>query len=282
MVEKYKDYISGDEWLDRSRKYLLNHSICEICHKHTATQAHHNSYARSGEELDEDITALCDRCHLHLHIMPPMINDPEQLRKAMQLIDDFRNYPKLKTLILNDISEKFFNGRFMMDVAKEYCSETAFFSQNILEIFYQVGLERNVDIIEEATKVSFKLKVEAGKNAFSSKKDSIARKEKYENGELKYVDLNLTTTKKPELTIEELIKERKKSWMLHFLRDKETLARAKSFANINYYNGKIFFNREGIYTAEQFFLKLRSDNLIDRLFVDMGGVESTLLEEIDK
>lgn len=282
MVEKYKNYIEGKDWLQKSTKYLNKNPICEICHKWPSKQVHHNSYENIGEELEEDLTAMCDRCHFHIHLMPPMIEDPSSLKKAMKLLEDFRNYPKLKTLVLNEISDLYFDGRFMIDVAKEIVPNTAFLPQNLMEIFYSHGLSIGEDIIEKATQISFSLKMKAGKNAFLMKKDSDERKERFKNGELKYINLNLTTTKRPELSKEEIIKERKKRWILHLLRDKETLARAKSFANINYYGGGIFFNREGIYTPEQFFLKLRSDNLIDRLFEDMGGTLEDISKGVDK
>lgn len=282
MVEKYKDYIKDEDWLEKSNRYLRFNPICEICHKWQSKQVHHNSYENMGNELEEDLTALCDRCHFHIHLLPPMIEDPDSLKKAMKLLEDFRNYPRLKTLVLNEISDLYFDGKFMMDVAKEVIPNTAFLSQNLMEIFYSKSLETGEDIIEKATQISFSLKMKAGKNSFLAKKDSIKRKERFESGDLKYIDSSLTTTKKPELTREQIIEERKKQWILHHLRNKETLARAKSFTNINYYGGSIFFNREGIYTPEQFFLKLRSDKLIDRLFVDMGGTIELISEGIDK
>ena len=281
MVEKYKNYIESNNWLERSKKYLIFNPVCEICHKWPSTQAHHNSYENIGNELDSDLTAMCDRCHFHIHLMPPMIEDPESLKKANKLLEDFRNYPRLKTLVLNEISELFFDDKFMMDVAKEVVPNTAFLTQNLMEIFYEEGLKTGVDIIEKATQVSFSLKMKAGKNSFASKRNAIKRKERFEKGDLLYIDSNLTTTKKPEMNRNEIIEVRKKQWLLHHLRNKETLARAKSFANINYYSGNIFFNREGIYTAEQFFLKLRSDNLIDRLFEDMGGTIEVISEGVD-
>ena len=146
--EKYKDYIEGDMWLLRAKEYLKDHVICEICHKHKATQVHHNNYSNTGNEPDEDLTAICERCHYHLHSMPPMIEDPEQLKKAMKLLEDFRNYPRLKTLVMNEVSDKFFNGKFMIVVANEVAPKTAFFLQNVLEIWYNYGLTINEDIIE--------------------------------------------------------------------------------------------------------------------------------------
>lgn len=270
--EKYKDYIEGDTWLLRSKEYLKEHNICEICHKHKATQVHHNNYANTGNEPDEDLTAICERCHYHLHSMPPTIENPEQLKKAIKLLEDFRNYPRLKTLVMNEVSDKFFNGKFMIVVANEVAPKTAFFLQNVLEIWYNYGLTINEDIIEFATKTSYGLKMKAGKNKWLKELNAKRRKNAYERGELEIINIRATTTIKREMTQEIKEFEFKKNFILHLLRDnRETLARAKSHANVNYYNSLMYFNREGYYTPEQFFLKLKKDGFIDQLFVDMGG-----------
>lgn len=270
--EKYKDYIEGDMWLLRSKEYLKDHKTCEICHKHQSTQVHHNNYVNKGNEPDEDLTAMCDRCHYHLHSMPPMIEDPEQLKKAMKLLEDFRNYPRLKTLVMNEVSDEFFDGRFMMDISNEVAPETAFFPQNIMEIWYNYGLTIEKDIIEFAAKTSYNLKMTAGKTKLLNELDARRRKDAYERGELEIINIQATTTIKFEMTREMKEFEFKKNFILRLLRDnKETLARAKSHANVSYYNSSIYFNREGYYTPEQFFLKLKKDGFIDQLFIDMGG-----------
>lgn len=282
MVGKYKDYIKDEQWLEKSAKYLEENPMCEICHKHKANQAHHNSYENFGEETDDDLTAICDRCHFHLHTMPPMIEDPIQLKKAINLMADFRNYPRLKTLILNEISSKYFDGKYMIDVASEVCSNTAFMPQNLMEIFYEKGLEIGKDIIEDAVKIGYVLKMQAGKNYYLSTKDELQRKKAFENGETEIVNTYLTTTKKPERTKEEILAIVKKQWIFTQIKDKTILARAKSFANINYYKGAVYFNQIGIFTPEQFYLKLRNDGFIDKFFEDMGGTVEMLEKEAEK
>ena len=89
---------------------------------------------------------------------------------------------------------------------------------------------------------------------------------------MEIINVQATTTIKFEMTQEMKEFEFKKNFILRLLRDnKETLARAKSHANVSYYNSSIYFNREGYYTPEQFFLKLKKDGFIDQLFIDMGG-----------
>ena len=42
--------------------------ICEICREKKATQVHHLTYERWGNELDEDIIAVCVDCHTGEHV----------------------------------------------------------------------------------------------------------------------------------------------------------------------------------------------------------------------
>jgi hypothetical protein len=68
----YYEYINAQEWRRRRRAYLRKYALCNRCsmdndeHKAvygTALHVHHASYARLGAELDEDLEALCKRCH---------------------------------------------------------------------------------------------------------------------------------------------------------------------------------------------------------------------------
>ena len=69
---RYQEYLDSDEWKARSERILVSSNWeCQQCHKYEATQVHHLTYARVGNELDEDLIALCSRCHRHQHIIYP-------------------------------------------------------------------------------------------------------------------------------------------------------------------------------------------------------------------
>lgn len=68
----YPEYINSQEWRRRRRAYLKKYALCNRCgmdndeHKRlygTALHVHHVSYARLGAEIDEDLEALCKKCH---------------------------------------------------------------------------------------------------------------------------------------------------------------------------------------------------------------------------
>ena len=50
-------------WKERRDAYVAAHPVCEGCRQRPARQVHHINY-RWFEESDEDIQALCGRCHL--------------------------------------------------------------------------------------------------------------------------------------------------------------------------------------------------------------------------
>src|SRR6185437_3906720 len=69
---EYREYIASEYWQHRRKEYLRSHNECENCHMCRRTSlrhydqdlhVHHVSYARVGSELDQDLKALCKRCH---------------------------------------------------------------------------------------------------------------------------------------------------------------------------------------------------------------------------
>lgn len=269
---KYSDYINGDSWKQRSQDFLNKKVICEICRKWPSTHAHHVSYKNIGNENDEDLQALCERCHSHLHLMPPNIQNKEQLKKSIKIMNYFTKQPRIKTLVLNNISEKYYNGRFMIDISEErFGGNTAFLNQCLIEMFYEDGNSLGIDIIEEAYALCIRYKINAAKNANKNKKDLEDRTKKYESGELKYIDIRYTTTVKIKQTPQELDEEKMKSYCLSRISDRVNLKNAKSFANKEYYQGKVYFNKEGIVTAAQLYLKLRNDGFHIDFYKALGG-----------
>lgn len=65
---KYQDYIKSPEW-ERVRKRILKRARgkCEKCRKRPPIQVHHLTYARLGNERDEDLLAVCGPCHQAFH-----------------------------------------------------------------------------------------------------------------------------------------------------------------------------------------------------------------------
>ena len=65
---KYIEYIHSPEWQNRRNLFLQQHGkICNMCPRTDEIEVHHVSYDRLGHERDEDLKALCVRCHNDLH-----------------------------------------------------------------------------------------------------------------------------------------------------------------------------------------------------------------------
>lgn len=69
---EYREYIASEKWQKRRRLFLQTRDECERCGLPHATatiqydqglHVHHRNYLRVGAELDEDLEALCRRCH---------------------------------------------------------------------------------------------------------------------------------------------------------------------------------------------------------------------------
>jgi len=69
---EYRLYTSSEAWLERRKLFLSTHGICNRCQidRDLAVAAydqdlnvHHRNYQHIGCELDEDLEALCRRCH---------------------------------------------------------------------------------------------------------------------------------------------------------------------------------------------------------------------------
>jgi hypothetical protein len=69
---EYREYISSDHWKRRRKDFLTHFPSCNRCRLNRTLaliaydqdlHVHHRSYARVGAELDDDLEALCKRCH---------------------------------------------------------------------------------------------------------------------------------------------------------------------------------------------------------------------------
>lgn len=65
---KYLLHLQSDYWKNIRLKVLERDSrICQKCKEKTATEVHHLTYERLGNELLEDLLAVCKSCHLKIH-----------------------------------------------------------------------------------------------------------------------------------------------------------------------------------------------------------------------
>lgn len=65
--EEREAYYQSDEWKARRDECLdLAFHVCYLC-RGLAEQAHHLTYERLGNERQEDLMALCRRCHEAVH-----------------------------------------------------------------------------------------------------------------------------------------------------------------------------------------------------------------------
>ena len=66
----YQQYTKGDYFREVSRRVKARDGHkCVACGETRGLQAHHNTYAHRGRELDHlgDLTTLCQRCHCAFH-----------------------------------------------------------------------------------------------------------------------------------------------------------------------------------------------------------------------
>lgn len=258
---KYQQFIASDDWLETSNRFLINHTICQLCRKHKATQAHHTSYENIGNETEDDIMALCERCHYHIHLAPPIIDDEQQLKKAINLMNRLNSQPVVKTIVLNKVADEFYDGAYMLELAASRTPGTPFFMQNLLEIFYEDGKDRGVDIIEFALATAIKAKIDARSTSMKKERAKELLKKRNNSGEFEK-----TEYKKPVVlnNLDEKLQLRREITQA-LLKDKILLKKAKSYMNVEFYHGEVFFNQIGCSDAVSFVLKIDNDKLLDEL-----------------
>lgn len=66
--ESYDDYLQSSAWREiRTRVLRRAQGTCEGCLHRPATQVHHLTYERAGNEMCFDLVAICVNCHSRLH-----------------------------------------------------------------------------------------------------------------------------------------------------------------------------------------------------------------------
>lgn len=91
-AEKYHNYMASEAW-ERKRQevFSLCRGICQRCKCLPATQVHHKTYARVGDEKLTDLKAVCNRCHEWIHgkqrewDADPALHDPKTTSRILDL-----------------------------------------------------------------------------------------------------------------------------------------------------------------------------------------------------
>lgn len=66
--DRYNRYLRSPKWRKLRRRVLERcHYRCERCRKAKATEVHHKTYARMGDELLSDLMGVCRKCHRAIH-----------------------------------------------------------------------------------------------------------------------------------------------------------------------------------------------------------------------
>jgi len=64
----YDEYLQTEHWQNvRERALIRANHKCQICSSKDKLRVHHNTYNSRGNERDEDLIAVCDRCHRKIH-----------------------------------------------------------------------------------------------------------------------------------------------------------------------------------------------------------------------
>lgn len=64
----YRQYLQTEHWQNvRSSALKRARFRCQVCCSGQRLQVHHRTYVRRGEELPEDLTVLCSKCHGVFH-----------------------------------------------------------------------------------------------------------------------------------------------------------------------------------------------------------------------
>lgn len=250
---KYKDYINSDKWREKSKLFLRKNPTCQICLKYRSEDVHHLTYKNLGNEQECELMVLCTRCHHNIHNSLPYIDDEEILDMSAVIIHNFRKYPEIRTPVLNDVSYTYFNGKSILNVVNETSSDTALFTQNILEVLYDISLKIDDNIIKYLY------------NSMIGIMKTNNLREDNENIEHK---VNQNETDKDFID----------RYCIELLSNRDYLKNAMSHMNKEFYNGKMYFVRQGYKSAAQFYKKIKDDQFHIHLFDVLRGNKS--IEEL--
>ena len=64
----YNEYLKSDKWQRKRRRVLLrDNEKCQACQDRKATEVHHLTYDRVGDEPLFDLVSICKTCHDFIH-----------------------------------------------------------------------------------------------------------------------------------------------------------------------------------------------------------------------
>lgn len=64
----YHEYLQTPEWEEKRQQTLVRDSFtCRVCNSPDSLEVHHRTYRRRGNEKIDDLTTLCETCHIHVH-----------------------------------------------------------------------------------------------------------------------------------------------------------------------------------------------------------------------
>jgi ATP-dependent DNA helicase RecQ len=69
--DEYDHYLESEHWKSFTSKMFDEYEQCQVCES-KAEHVHHLSYRNLGKEGDEDVVALCSKCHCYIHPDNPM------------------------------------------------------------------------------------------------------------------------------------------------------------------------------------------------------------------
>lgn len=68
LRDEYEAYLRSSAWATKRRTILARAAgLCELCEYFEPTEVHHITYARIGNEQEDDLLAVCHFCHGLLH-----------------------------------------------------------------------------------------------------------------------------------------------------------------------------------------------------------------------
>ncbi len=63
----YRSYLASPEWqVKRLAAITRDGGECRICAERFDLEVHHKTYDRVGDEAENDLTTLCDKCHKYI------------------------------------------------------------------------------------------------------------------------------------------------------------------------------------------------------------------------
>lgn len=64
----YNEYLLSEEWQEKKQAVIEKYVSCVLCDSTKSLNVHHRHYRTLGhEDIDKDLTLLCEKCHRKFH-----------------------------------------------------------------------------------------------------------------------------------------------------------------------------------------------------------------------